>query len=198
MIIAICGPAASGKGTLARMLAEKLNLPHYDFGLLFRAIAFLSSRQNLDHVQSLVENRRLKYQDSRIFLKWVELTGRLTSEEVGLVAAKVASENPGRIAELACTMVKHQNFICDGRTCGSEIYPDADLVFYITASQEERASRRIKEEEDRNHFKARESLDNQRTKIPTQAIVLDTTGKTKEECLEEMISHLRMHHRFVL
>ena len=190
MIIALCGPAASGKGTLAKMLAERLGLPHYDFGLIFRAIAFLSSRRNLNYVEHLIARRYLRFQDGRVFLRWIDLTNRLVSEKVGLTTARMASQNPERVSRLACTMVQHSSFVCDGRTCGSEIYPNANLVFYINASKSERITRRAKDSEEAGHFSEREVLDAERLLITPGAVIVETTGKTKEESLEELMGHL--------
>ncbi len=191
MIIAISGPAASGKGTLARMLAKELGLPHYDFGLMFRAVALLISRFGIERVFELAQSRRLRVDEENIFLRWVVLTTVLKTEEVGLLAAIAANSNLVQIIKIAQTMVVHDSFVCDGRTCGTEIYQYAEYKFYITADEAERFSRRLKDGGSVNVLSEREKLDNVRLRIPDSAIIINTTGKTKEESLQELLSFLK-------
>ena len=194
MIIAISGPAASGKGTLARMLAKELNLPHYDFGLMFRAIAFLSPRFSFDHLLKFAKYGWIRVEGwGGIWFEYnngpVSLFEDLKTERVGLLAADVASRNLSMMIEISQAMVKHESFVCDGRTCGNEIYPDADYKFYITAEEAERLNRRIGD--NLIERKSREELDRVRLKIPYRAIIIDTTGKTKEESFQELLSFFR-------
>lgn len=174
MIITLNGPAGAGKGTLARMLANHLGLPHYDFGLLFRAIAHVNLQ--IQHIQ--MEN-------GRILFEGLDLTDILRTEEVGLHAAKMTCN----LKKLAISLVMHADFICDGRTCGTEIFPDADHKFYITASKEERFNRRFQTGGNREIMLQREMIDEARLVIPVNAIVIDTTGKSKEESFKEVLSY---------
>lgn len=176
MIIAFSGPAASGKGTLAQMTADYFGLPHYDFGLMFRAIAF-----------SDFQIQFLKIENGKVFFKNADITEALKTEEIGLLTAKVARF----LKDCALSFVKHQNFVCDGRTCGTEICPDADFKFYITASQTERFQRRLKSGGSKETMLEREKLDAEKLKIPSNAIIIDTTGKTKEQSFAEILSCLR-------
>ncbi|MBI3337111.1 MAG: (d)CMP kinase [Candidatus Staskawiczbacteria bacterium] len=175
MIIALSGPAASGKGTLARMLASHLNLPHYDFGLMFRAIAYSNFQIHFIEVKN-----------GKIFFKGCDLTEAIKTEEVGLLATRMAH----RLKDLEISLIRHTDFICDGRTCGTEIYPDADFKFYITANKKERFDRRSKDDGDKEIMSQREILDESRLMIPANAIVIDTSGKTKKESLREILSSL--------
>jgi cytidylate kinase len=123
-------------------------------------------------------------------LRWIDLTERLISEEVGLITARITSQNSKMMSGIACAMVQHSSFVCDGRTCGSEIHSDANLVFYVNASRSERVNRRVKDTAGAEHFSKREALDAERLLIPPGAIIVETTGKTKEESLEELMRHL--------
>ncbi len=176
MIIALSGPAGSGKGTLARMLAKYLGLPHYDIGLLFRAIAYANFK--IHH---------LKVKDGRIFFCDIDITDILKTEECGLCAAKSAF----LLKDLVLLFVSDASFICDGRTCGSEIFPNANYKFYITANQKDRFDRRLKDGGNLEIMSQREILDQSRLVIPADAIIIDTTGKNQDESLQEMILHLR-------
>ncbi len=175
MIIAFSGPAGAGKGTLAKMLAETLGLPHYDIGLLFRTIAVLRQKMMFEEICKL---------------DFLDLDEKmLRTEAIGLLAAQLAKDHSSQMALVAQKFIKDPNFICDGRTCGTEIYPEADFKFYITAARTERFSRRLKLDENFASLSERESLDKHRDAIPKDAIIIDTTGKTKEKCLEEVLCY---------
>lgn len=191
MIIAISGPAASGKGTLSRMLSKELNLPHYDFGLMFRAIAVLNSRFNFQYVLRLAQNHCFKVKGEEIWLRWINLTETLKSEEVGLLAARMAKSDLFWAIRIAQAMVEHEDFICDGRTCGSEIYTAAGYKFYIVAEKFERFSRRLGDGGSADILAERDEIDNSRLKIPNGAVIINTTGKSKEESFQEVLSFLR-------
>ncbi|MFH1968500.1 MAG: (d)CMP kinase [bacterium] len=184
------GPPASGKGTLAKMLAKELNLPHYDFGLMFRAIAFLSPHFSLNHLLKFAKYGWLRVEGwGGIWFKYnngpVSLFEDLKTEKVALLAANIASTNLSAMIEISQAMVKHEDFVCDGRTCGSEIYPNADYKFYITAEEAERLGRRFGD--DKAERKIREELDRVRLRVPHGAVIIDTTGKILEESFRELL-----------
>lgn len=191
IIIAISGPAASGKGTLAKMLAKKLGLPHYDFGLMFRAIAFLSSHYSTNQLLQFAVELRLKIKNEQIWFFGTNLTSILKSEKTGLAAARMARNNLASIIQIAQAMVWHNSFVCDGRTCGSEIYSEADYKFYITAEEKDRIKRRRDDGGNIDIFCEREQLDRNRLEIPFEAIVINTSGKTKEESLRQLFSYIK-------
>lgn len=191
MIIAISGPAAAGKGTLARLLAKKLNLPHYDFGLIYRAIGFLEPKHGIDKISKYIQKRELRVKDGKIIFRWVDITKLLSSEEVGLKAAKLASKIPDYLVATSQSMVHHRDFVCDGRTCGIEIYPDADYKFHITANDQERIARRAEgNKQEKETFLTREHLDRSRLKNLSSCTTLDTTNKSVDESLQELLSYL--------
>lgn len=143
MIIAIDGPAASGKGTLARKLAAQFGLPHLDTGLLYRATArtLLDADQPLDHVASAVAAARgLALTDFE--------ERRLRGRAMGEAASRVAA-----IPEVRATLVdvqrrfaqRPEGAVLDGRDIGTVICPDADIKIFVTASAQARAQRRALE-----------------------------------------------------
>jgi CMP/dCMP kinase len=143
VIIAIDGPAASGKGTLARRLAAQFGLPHLDTGLLYRATAraLLDAEQPLDHApQAVAAARGLALTDFE--------EARLRGREMGEAASVVAA-----IPEVRDTLVEAQRrfarrpggAVLDGRDIGTVICPEADVKIFVTASAQARAQRRALE-----------------------------------------------------
>lgn len=147
MIIAIDGPAAAGKGTLARRLAEHFGLARLDTGLLYRAVGLKTLRGGTDPSDAAAAVRAARS------LSPPDLTGdALRSEEAATAASKV-----GAIAAVRAVMLEFQRSfartppgaVIDGRDIGTQICPDADVKIFVTARLEVRARRRLKELRDR-------------------------------------------------
>lgn len=147
LLIAIDGPAASGKGTLARRLADYYHLPHLDTGLTYRAVAheLIRSGQPLDDEAHAIEAAR------RVDLANLDKHA-LSAHSVGEAASRVAV-----ISDVRRLLVdKQREFarqpggaVLDGRDIGTVVTPDADVKLYVTASPEVRAQRRLRDIEDR-------------------------------------------------
>ncbi|MEO0327763.1 MAG: (d)CMP kinase [Pseudomonadota bacterium] len=143
MIIAIDGPAASGKGTLARRLAEHFSIPHLDTGLTYRAVgnALLQVGLPLDDeaiAAVAAENLDLSKLDRAV----------LSSHAIGESASKIAVMKSVReilVNAQRAFAAKGPGAVLDGRDIGTVVCPDADVKFYVTASAEKRAERRFKE-----------------------------------------------------
>lgn len=187
MIIAIDGPAASGKGTLARRLAQDLHLPHLDTGLLYRATA----RALLDHGQSLNDTAAAVAAARGLALTDFD-AALLRCREMGEAASIVAAMPEVRQA----LMDMQRSFasrpggaVLDGRDIGTVICPEADVKIFVTASPETRASRRaleLKSQGDTvdyavilDDIRRRDARDAGRTAAPLKAagdaVMLDTT-----------------------
>ncbi|MGB7126079.1 MAG: (d)CMP kinase [Methylovirgula sp.] len=187
MIIAIDGPAASGKGTLARRLAQDFNLPHLDTGLLYRATAraLLDQGHSLNDVAAAVAAARgLALTD----FDAEALRGREMGEAASIVAA---------IAEVRAALIEMQRgfarrpggAVLDGRDIGTVICPEAEAKIFVTASPETRASRRALELKGQGEaidyaeiledIRRRDARDEGRATSPLKAakdaVVLDTT-----------------------
>jgi CMP/dCMP kinase len=143
MVIAIDGPAASGKGTLARRLAGHLGRPHLDTGLLYRAVA----RDVLDRQEQLSDPKAAA--QAAAALDTADLDDpRLRSREMGEAASIVSAFGPVRDTLLAFQRRfagQEGGAVLDGRDIGTIVCPHADLKFYVTAAPEERARRRQRE-----------------------------------------------------
>lgn len=188
MVIVLNGTAASGKGTLARMLADALSLPHYDFGLIFRALASLRQAYDWSEITQLVTARSLQLVDG-IRLFELDHTASLRSEAAGLVAARLIQTEEQELVRAAKLLVKHDNFVADGRTV-SQIFPHADLHFHVVADQAVARARRMIDGDAPTLFDERWRLDNGRVKAVAQSVVIDTSERTPDDVLGELLRHV--------
>jgi len=200
MIIAIDGPSASGKGTLAKRVAKHLGLPYLNTGALYRAVGMkvLLSKVDFNDIEGICSiAKKIKPKDLE--------SNDLYTEEVGFVASKVASIQKVRDILLAFQKDFAYNMkgaVLDGRDIGTVICPNADYKFFITASVEERAMRRYKELADKDKdvlyeeilqkLKTRDKMDSERANSPLKkaddAIEVDTTKMNREEVLNYVLS----------
>ena len=197
-MIAVDGPAASGKGTIARALARHFDLPHMDTGLLYRAVALKLWRWGGD---PNIEFEALRACDELGFDPDDE---ELRSEPVSRIASKVSSYSSVREALLQ----RQRDFadqdggaILDGRDIGTIIAPDANAKLFVTASAEVRAQRRVRELLERGmpgHYedvlldiRARDERDSNRSIAPLRqaddAILLDTSDLDIDQSIAEAI-----------
>ncbi len=200
LLIAIDGPAAAGKGTLAQSLATRLDLPYLDTGLLYRAIGKLMQIAGLD-LDDAAAATKVAEQLAPTDLQRTDLRGR----EAGELASRVAI-HPGVRAALVAFQrdFAHgpRGAVLDGRDIGTVICPDADIKLYVTASAEVRARRRTDEllakgrtvdyEAILSEVKARDARDSGRTEAPLRpaddAIVIDTSALGPGEVLSVALS----------
>jgi len=208
MIIAIDGPAASGKGTLAREIAKKLGYSYLDTGKLYRAVgkkmldAGLDVLEADDHSSSAAEEAVSIAKNMNIG----EISNvELASEGVG-AAASIVSAIPGvrkALLEFQREVAQDKRgAVLDGRDIGTVVCPDADFKFFITASLEARAKRRYKELQKKDNsviyaevledLERRDKRDTQRNtspmKVAEDAIRIDTTEMGIDEVLKEVLS----------
>lgn len=192
-VIAIDGPAASGKGTLARKLAEHYGLPHLDTGLLYRATAcaLLDEGLPLDDTEAAVEAAR--------GLSLVDFDEtRLRAREMGEAASVVAAMAPVRAALIdmqRAFAARPEGAVLDGRDIGTVICPQATVKIFVTATPETRAQRRALELATRGEsvdyaailedVKKRDARDSERSAAPLKAaadaVTLDTSELDRDE-----------------
>lgn len=214
--IALDGPAAAGKSTIARRVASKLSMIYVDTGAMYRAITYkYLQQQRPEDFQKLVNETtlELKYDDAkgqRIILDNQDVTDYLRENDVTQNVSYVASKEPVRTfaVEKQKDLAAKKGIVMDGRDIGTVVLPDAELKVYMIASVEERAERRQKENEERGipstleqlkqEIADRDHYDMNREISPLRkaddAITLDTTSKTIEEVTTEimtMVDNLR-------
>lgn len=200
MVIAIDGPAASGKGTLARRLATHLGRPHLDTGLLYRAVA----RAMLDAGWPLEDVSRAARIAAELDIAVMDDT-RLRGREMGEAASIVSAFGPVRDALLAYQRrfaAQPGGAVLDGRDIGTVVCPSAEVKLYVTASPEERARRRHRElaaAGDETSYDAvladirrRDQRDETRSAAPLKraedAILLDTTALDADSAFAQALA----------
>ncbi len=203
-VIAIDGPAGSGKSTVARRLAEHIGLPYLDTGAMYRAVAFAAIRSGLDPVDAepvaaLAGSIDLRVSDNDVVVDGVDASVEIRGPEVSRAVSVVAA-NPG-VREVLRTLqrvwaVEHRGGVIEGRDIGTVVFPDALLKVYLTADPEVRAARRAKEMTDLEYdtvaadIARRDAADQGRSNSPLveadDAVTLDTTGLTIDEVVDRL------------
>ena len=215
IIIAIDGPAGSGKSTAAKNIAQRLGFTYLDTGAMYRAITFIAIRngisENVSAVIDLVRNidLKLKFENgiTRVFLNNEEVTEQIRSSEVN---AKVSDIS--KIPEVREELVKIQkrlgaegNVVAEGRDVTTVVFPDADLKIFLTASIDTRAKRRLREfqeknirvsfEEIKDNLEKRDKIDSSREISPLKkaddAIEYDNSDVTPEQDFEYLLEKIK-------
>ncbi|CCQ92676.1 Cytidylate kinase [[Clostridium] ultunense Esp] len=209
LIIAVDGPAGAGKSTIAKRIAEILELEYIDTGAMYRALTLKVIRAGIDpedteNILKLMETTSIYFKDNHIYLDGTtvdnEIRKKIVNNNVSVISKiKEVREN---MVHLQRSLAESSNLIMDGRDIGTVVLPNANYKFFITASIEERGRRRYKElleKEEKNisyeqiltEIKNRDRIDSTRKIAPLKksldAYEIDTTEKTVEECVEEIL-----------
>lgn len=210
MIVAIDGPAASGKGTVAKLLAEKLNLETIDTGAMYRAVTLYAIRNNLNNDEEIVKaTKKLKIElkGNKVFLNGEDVTKEIRTPEVTERVSPVSAIYEVRVIliDLQRKIAKGKNIIMEGRDITTVVFPDADFKFYLDASLEERARRRLIDYKNQNkkmtikqveeEIRIRDKMDMEKDfgalKRTDDQIYIDSTNMSIEEVVEEMIKYIK-------
>ncbi len=211
-VITIDGPSGAGKGTVCRLLAQKLGWEILDSGAIYRVLALASIHHQIKPTdeESLIPlaahlDVQFTSEDNlpKIILEGEEVTHSIRNEEVGGVASQVAALPRVREALLRRQRAFRQSpgLIADGRDMGTIVFPDAQIKVFLTASAEERADRRFKELKDKGHdvkigdllsdIQARDDRDMNRSVAPlvpaAEAICIDSTTVSAQEVYEQLM-----------
>jgi CMP/dCMP kinase len=152
MLITIDGPAGAGKSSVAKLLAKRLGFRFLDTGAMYRAVALAGMHAGLDwdmpsDLAELARHLRLRVEGERIFLDGEDVSEAIRTTEVTAVT-RYAADNPAvrsQLVELQRRTAAGQDIVTEGRDQGTVAFPDADCKFYLMASPEERARRRLNE-----------------------------------------------------
>ena len=205
MVIAIDGPAGSGKGTIAKILSEKLNLVNIDTGATYRCLALKALKNNCtDDKEKIIElskNIDIRFDvNGNVYLDSIDVTKEIRSREVTNIVSPISSivEVRKNLADLQRKMATSLDVVMEGRDITTVILPDADFKFYLDASLEERVNRRMKQNKEKNidmsyeevyeNIKARDDNDSHKevgSLIRTdEQIYIDSTNLNIEEVVD--------------
>ncbi len=203
--IAIDGPAASGKSTLARKLAERLGLVMVNSGAMYRAVTWKALRENIDPSDTAAVIDLLNRIDihcgeegmtSTCTIDGVDPGDELRSETINSNVSAIAAipEVRDKLVALQRGYLDHTSIVMEGRDIGSVVFPDTPYKIYVDASEEVRAARRIADGEVDSVAK-RDAADSERTTAPLKiadgAVVLDTSNHTIESGVDAAIEILK-------
>ena len=210
-LIAIDGPAGSGKGTIAKLISKKLNLNYLDSGAIYRVIALNAIMNNIstNEVQkliSLVDRINMKFEDEDIFLDNKVITDKIRTSEISKFSSEIAVYPKLRdsILNLQRSFYHGNGLVAEGRDMTTVVFPNADLKVYLDASPHERANRRYKQlilkgnnvniHDLTSDIEARDKRDKQRKasplKIADEAKVLNTDDLTIGQTVDKILAFI--------
>jgi len=211
-VIAIDGPSASGKGTVAALVARALGFHYLDSGAIYRVTAHAAERDGISPeveaaLSRLARHLDLRFDDGEVFLDGMAVGDVIRTEEAGRLASRIAALPSLRAALLERQRAFRQapGLVTDGRDMGSTVFPDADLKVFLTASVEERAKRRYKQLIEKGFdanlaallqdLRERDERDAARSAAPLRqtadAGLLDTTELSIDQAVEMVLDWYR-------
>ena len=213
--IALDGPAGAGKSTIAKVIAKRLGLPYLDTGAMYRAMALCAfsegvSLTDVEKVDELLNRTdiRVAYLDDgqHVFVNGTDVTGRLREEEIGKGASLISKLRCVRdkLAGMQRDIAHETHAVLDGREIGTFVIPETPYKFYVTATAEERALRRVRQLEEKGEkpdyelilrdIEARDYQDSHRDYAPLKqaedAVLIDTTHMTIDEAVDAVLKTL--------
>ena len=202
MIIAVDGPAGSGKSTISKLLAKELGLVYLDTGAMYRLFTLKMLKENVsfsdnDKINKLLEKLNINIENDKFYLDDEDVSEEIRKTDVAENVSKTAAidEVREKMVSLQREFSKSKNVILDGRDIGTVVFPEADIKIFLVADAKERAERRFKELKAKGenisldsiyeNILKRDKLDSTRENSPLKkandAIEVDTTGKNIEE-----------------
>lgn len=197
VVVAIDGPAGSGKSTISKALAEHLGVQRLDTGAMYRAVTWEALRLQVDLSDSdalgaIANDAQIDVQPDRVTINGHDVTSAIRSSAISKAVSKVAATEEVRSALVARQrrwVSEHGGGVIEGRDIGSVVLPMADAKIYLTASREERQRRR--HEESAEGLANRDRIDSTRQVsplvVPKGAIVIDTTDQSVGHVVEEIL-----------
>ena len=219
-VVAVDGTAGSGKGTITKIVAEKLNLVTIDTGAMYRCVTLAMLENNAgiedsNRINSILKDIKIEFVDDKdskkVFLNGEDVTLKIRSKEVNEFVSPVSTVKQVRecMANMQREMAKTIDVIMEGRDIGTNVFPNADVKIYLDATPEERAKRRFKQNEENGieisydeilkNVKERDYIDSHREIAPLSkapdAIYIDSTEMTIEEVVETVTNIIKEKKR---
>ncbi|MBN2364167.1 (d)CMP kinase [candidate division WOR-3 bacterium] len=211
ILITIDGPAAAGKSTVAKIIAEKLGFLYLDTGAMYRAVTLFLIENGIDvnnetKISSVLDDIEVKYENGRIFLNGKDVENRIRRPDVSEAVSPVSAipEVRKKMVELQRSIFHEKGIVCEGRDMGSVVFPEAEHKFFMTASLNQRAKRRKKDllvmgvemdcREVGEKLSARDKYDSERSisplKVPEGSTIIDTTELTICQVVEKITADI--------
>ena len=213
-VVAIDGPAGSGKGSITEIVAQKLGLECIDTGAMYRCVTLDMINKNikldeLDKIKDLLNNIdiNLDEENKKVFLNGEDVTEKIRSMEVTKLVSKVSSIKEARLklVDLQRAIAKNKDIIMEGRDITTVVFPKADVKIYLDADVEERAKRRFKQNQQKNiestyeevlqNMKNRDENDKNKEfgalKVAEDAIVIDSTNMTIKQVTKKIVKLIK-------
>jgi cytidylate kinase len=206
-VVAIDGPAGSGKSTVARAVANRLGIAYLDTGAMYRSVAFAALAQGVDPGDGETLAKLARGLDiqlgERVLVDGEDATAAIRGPEVTAIVSAVAAHPPVR-AEMVRRQRRwadeHGGGVAEGRDIGTVVFPDADAKVFLTASEGERARRRQRDDSAPDvqavaaALAQRDAVDSTRAASPLRpaddAVVIDTTGRTVDDVVDQVLGLL--------
>jgi len=211
-VIAIDGPSGAGKSTISRLIADRLGYTYLDTGALYRAVALKLRRSGLseettdEEIGQVLEKTELQFRDGELYLDGVKVGDEIRTPEIGHFSSVFSARKKVRdfLFGIQREAAENNNIVAEGRDMTTVVFPDADVKFFLTASDEERARRRfiqLKEKgmeitmvEAVRDVRERDERDSRRDIAPLRqaddAILIDSSNLSIEETVERMIGYI--------
>ncbi|MBC8414236.1 MAG: (d)CMP kinase [Nitrospira sp.] len=211
-VITIDGPSGSGKGTISKLLAARLNYSYLDTGALYRAVAWKVREEaiamdNEQALKTLLDTINIEFRNEQIFVDGIEISTAIRTAEIGQLSSQISAVQLVRdgLFALQRNICMKGNVVIEGRDTGSTIFPEAVNKFYLDASLNERARRRYQElkvkdpavtmEDTIASIRERDERDSTRASSPLtrtdDMIHIDSSDLNIEEVVEKIISRLK-------
>ena len=209
LIVAIDGPAGSGKGTITKQVGERLGLINIDTGAMFRCVTLNMLQEGIEieeenRIKEMLNEIKIDLKENeQVFLNGQEVTKRIRESDINQFISPVSMLPMVRekLLDLQRKMVQGKNIIMEGRDIGTVVFPNADVKIYLDASPEERARRRVQQNQEKGimtsyeevlkSIKERDQKDSTRKIAPLRkaedAIYMDSTNMTIDEVTDTIV-----------
>lgn len=216
-IVAIDGPAGSGKGTITKQVGERLGLINIDTGAMFRCVTLNMIEKGIgvkeeNKIKEMLEKIEIDLKENgKVFLNGKDVTKRIRENDINHFISPISIIPMVRqkLLEIQRKMAEGKNIIMEGRDIGTVIFPNADIKIYLDASPEERARRRVQQNQEKGiltsyeevlkSIKDRDQKDKTRKIAPLRkaedAIYMDSTNMTIEEVTNEMVKMIKQRYK---
>ena len=210
-LITIDGPAGSGKGTVAKQLSQELKLNYLDSGAIYRILGFHLKENNIPIendalVKESIQKAKIQFIEDTIYLNDRDVTDAIRTESIAKMASLIAAKKTVResILDLQRSFLQKPGLVAEGRDMGTVVFPEAKHKFFLTATVEERASRRYKQLISKGfdvsmadlvvEIQERDFRDTNRTISPlvpaANAVIIDTTELSPSQVIEFILGDI--------